>query len=56
MEFIFFVLIPVLGGFLTLALGFFVGLVALIAGPIALVGLGYVAFRILQWLVWLLAQ
>ncbi|MCL2531813.1 MAG: hypothetical protein FWE40_06620 [Oscillospiraceae bacterium] len=56
MEFIFFVLIPVVGGFVTLGLGFLLGLVALVAAPAAVIGLGYVVFRIVQWLVQLIAQ
>ncbi|MCL2446258.1 MAG: hypothetical protein FWD06_05785 [Oscillospiraceae bacterium] len=55
MEFIFFVLLPIVGGLLSLILGFLLGLVALVAAPAAVIGIGYVLFRIVQWLVRLLA-
>jgi len=51
MEFIFFVLIPIAGGLMSIVLGLLAGIATLAAGLAYLSGIAYVIYRIVQWLV-----
>ena len=51
MEFIFFVLIPVIGSLLTIGVGLLAGAATLAATLAYFAGIGYVLYRIVQWLV-----
>jgi len=50
MEFIFLVLVPVIGGLLSIGLALLAGLAALTATLAYLAGIAYVIYRIVQWL------
>jgi len=49
MEIIFFVVIPIMFNLLTIGIGLFAGLAALVAGLAYLAGISYVIYRLVQW-------